>query len=412
MDNFLIFISLILFTFSGYVVWPSRYNVITHGYVAGGFISIVVPSLILDVPDKYPQNIVDLYTKVLVVGTLAFMPGLIAGFAFGRRITTNFSFDIMNTTGYEKRVIRITKTLMIVGVIGLTLSYLGMGFMPMFASEPIAAKLFRGQYQEPYLRVAILFRISFFLISTIMPIACIIWFKIRSKLFLFLIAAGVFLMIASLQRAGAFSGIVFAFIVIMSFKSRLKFAFLMVILVGVFTASSFFYYIVGVKTFKGDENIWEVIGASSPDIDDQLQFMVKFDQNPIWTYGQTMYGGLIPGHYKWNPSVYTLSIIASGRDVNDVGSGGLRLPLPLWGYVSFQWIGVILFSLLTGFFNGIFLGMLKSWIIKYESLIVRSTAIIAFAAVTAPFIGFTLLNMFFIPPALIMLFYLYRISWK
>jgi glycosyltransferase involved in cell wall biosynthesis len=53
--------------------------------------------------------------------------------------------------------------------------------------------------------------------------------------------------------------------------------------------------------------------------------------------------------------------------------------------------------------------MLKSWIIKYESLIVRSTAIIAFAAVTAPIVGFTLLNMFVIPPALIMLFYLYNL---
>jgi hypothetical protein len=301
---------------------------------------------------------------------------------------------------------------MIIGIIGLTVSYTGMGFMPVFAREPIAAKLFRGQYNAPYLRVAILFRISFFLISTIMPIACIIWYKIRSKVFFLLIMAGLFLMIASLQRSGAFSGIVFAFIIVMSFKSNFKFAILMVTLVGIFILSAFFYYIVGVKSFTGTEDKWAVIGASSPDIDDELQFMVKFDQEPVWTYGRTMYGGLIPGHYKWNPSVYTLSIIAPNRDVNDVGSGGLRLPLPLWGYVSFQWAGVILFSLLTGILTGAFLGILKTWIIKYESIIIRSTAIIAFAAVTAPIIGFTLLNMFFIPPALIMLFYLYRISWK
>jgi hypothetical protein len=319
------------------VVWPSRYNVITHGYVAGGFISIIVPSLILNVPDKYPQSVVDLYTRILVVGAIFFIPGLIAGFAYGRRVTTSFSFEIMRTVDYEERAIKITKVLMITGVLGLTLSYIGMGFMPLFAAEPIAAKLFRGQYQEPYLRVAILFRISFFLISTITPIACIIWYKIRSKIYLLLITAGLFLMIASLQRSGAFSGVVFAFIVIMSFKSRLKFAILMVILVGVFILSSFFYYIVGVKTFNGDENVWEVIGASSPDIDDQLQFMVNFDQNPVWTYGQTMYGGLVPGHYKWNPSVYTLSIIAPGRDVNDVGSGGVT--------VTFAFMGLCFFSM-------------------------------------------------------------------
>ena len=412
MNNFLIVISLTLFTFSGYLVWPSRYNVITHGFVAGGFISIIVPALILNVPDKFPAPIVDLYTRVLVLGIICYLMGLISGFVVGRRTSTNFSFEVMATKDYEERVVKITKGFMIAGIIGLIVSYAVMGFMPMFASEPIAAKLFRGQYQAPYLRIAVLFRVSFFIISTIMPISCIIWYRLRSSLFLFLILTGIFLMIASLQRAGAFSGVVFAFIMVMSFRSRIHFAVLMVLLVGVFVMSSFFYYIVGVKTFKGDENIWEVIGASSPDIDDQLQFMVRFDQEPVWTYGRTMYGGLIPGHYKWNPSVYTLNIIAPGQDVNDVGSGGLRLPLPLWGYVSFQWIGVILFSILTGFFSGIYIGLLKSWISKYESIIIRATAIIAFSAVAGPIMGFTLLNMFFLPPAVIMLFYLYRISWK
>lgn len=412
MNNFLIFVSLALFAFAGYLVWPSRYNVITHGFVAGGFISIFVPSVILNVPGKYPPDIVDLYTNVLLVGIITYIPAQTAGFFLGRRWPTKFSFDVMNPADYEQRVVRITKIFMCAGIIGLTLSYIGMGFMPVFAAEPIAAKLFRGQYQEPYLRVAVLFRVSFFLVSTIMPIACIIWYKYRSKLFLFLIASGVFLMIASLQRAGAFSGIVFAFIVIMSFKSRAHFVALMGILVFVFVLSSFFYYIVGVKTFQGDEDVWEVIGASAPDIDDQLQFMVKFDEAPVWTYGRTMYGGLIPGHYKWNPSVYTLSIIAPGRDVNEVGSGGLRLPLPLWGYVSFQWIGVIAFCVLTGFLNGVFLGFLKTWTMKYGSILIRATAIIAFGAVAGPIVGFTLLNMFFLPPAVIMLFYLFRIRWK
>ncbi|WP_428331687.1 hypothetical protein [Mucilaginibacter sp.] len=412
MDSFLIFVALTLFSFSGYIVWPSRYNVVTHGMVAGGFISIIVPALILGVPDNYPPAIVDLYTKVLVLGILFFLPALIIGFVIGRRLPTQFSFDIMTREAYEERAIKVTKIFMVIGVAGLIASYIGMGFMPMFAAEPIAAKLFRGQYQEPYLRVAILFRISFFLISTITPIACIIWYKKRSKLFLFLTSLGLFLMIASLERSGAFGGVVFAFIIVMSFKSRAHFVVLMVILIGIFVLSSFFYYIVGVRHFEGNENVWEVIGRSAPDIDDQMQFMVKFDQKPVWTYGRTMYGGLIPGHYEWNPSVYTLGIIAPGRDVNDVGSGGLRLPLPLWGYVSFQWLGVILFSFFTGLLTGVFIGILKSWVLKYDSIIIRATAIIAFGAVATPIVGFTLMNMFAIPPALIMLFYLYRISWK
>ena len=278
MNNFLIFISLTLFSFCGYVVWPSRYNVITHGTVAAGFISIIVPSVVLNIPDRYPEAIVDLYTRILVVGILFFLPGFIGGFLSGRRWITSFSFDVMETAAYENRVIRITRNLLIAGIVGLTISYSVMGFLPIFAREPIAAKLFRGPYQAPYLRVAVLFRVSFFLLSTIMPIACIIWYKIRTRLFLWLVISGIWLMIASLQRAGAFSGIVFAAILIMSFKSRTQFTILMVLLVGIFVMSSFFYYIVGIKTFKGDENVWEVIGASAPDIDDQLNFMEKFDQ--------------------------------------------------------------------------------------------------------------------------------------
>lgn len=411
MGAFLICITLLVLSLSGYILWPSRYNVIQHLGVGGSFVSIVVPALILNVQDEYPHGIVALYIKILVVGTIFFLIGSISGFIAGRGIKTNFSFDVMDPMVYEEKAISLTKYMMFVGIIGMVISYAVMGFIPMFAEDPISAKLFRGEYQAPYIRVAVLYRASFYILATIMPITCIIWYKYRSGVFFFAIIAALVLMAMSLTRSGAFMGVVIAFAIVMSFKSRIHFAILMVMLICVFVLSSFFYYIVGVRDFTGDKNVWEIITAGTPDIPDHLDFLVHFDESPVWTYGRTIYGGLIPGHYKWNPAVYTLVMVNPGKDINDIGSGGLRLPLPLWGYVSFSWVGVILFSLLTGFFGGVFLRVLKDMFNKFESILIRTIAIVAFGTVCGVIINFAQLSMYNLPPAFVSLFYLYRFKW-
>ena len=138
---------------------------VQHLSVGGSFVSIVVPAFILHVQDEYPPEIVDLYVQILLLGLLALLPGLIIGFILGKGRTSNFSFDIMGSTAYELRVINLTKTLLVIGIGGLVISYAVMGFVPLFAADPISAKLFRGPYQAPYLRVAVLYRASFFICS-------------------------------------------------------------------------------------------------------------------------------------------------------------------------------------------------------------------------------------------------------
>ena len=408
MNEYLIAGCLLIFSLNGYLIWPSRYNVVTHLQVGGCFVAIIVPALILHVQDAYRADAVDLYIKILVLGVISFLPGLFLGFYLLKGKKTRLSFDVMDPARYERRAISITRNLLYMGIAGLIISYMVMGFIPMFAADPISAKLFRGAYQAPYLRVAILYRSSFFILSTIVPIACVICYKYRSMLLFISLLAALVLMTISLARSQAFGGIVLAFAIIMALKSRFHFFLLMTTLIGLFVVSSFFYYIVGVRKMDPDVNVWEVITAGTPDIQDQLLFMERFQENPVFTYGRTIYGGLIPGHYKWNPSVYTLSVVAPTEDINEVGSGGLRLPLPMWGYVSFQWPGVILFSLITGFLAGIFMRMLKDWFKKFDSIVIRTIAVIIFGSVFGIFIGFVNLNMFLIPPAIVVLFYMYR----
>ena len=412
MDSFLICISLLILSLGSYIIWPSRYNVLQHLAVGGSFVSIVVPAMILNVQRVYPAPIVDLYIKILVIGTFSFLFGLVSGFITIRNVKTNFSFDVMDGALYEARVVKLTRNLMLIGIIGLVISYAVMGFIPMFAADPISAKLFRGQYQAPYIRVAVIYRSCFYILSTIIPIACIIWYKYKSKLFFFLVLAALVLMAISLTRSGAFMGVVIAFAIVMSFKSRLHFFFLMVVLIGVFVLSSFFYYLVGVRSYNDDKSVWEVITAGTPDITDHLDFLVRFDETPNWTYGRTVYGGLIPGHYEWNPAVYTLLMVNPGQDINDIGSGGLRLPLPVWGYVSFEWPGVILFCLITGFLSGWVIRMTKDMFIRHESIVVRTVILIAFGAVAGTFANFTQLLIYSLPPVIVSLLYLYRFRLK
>ncbi|WP_129715965.1 hypothetical protein [Pedobacter sp. SYP-B3415] len=412
MDNLIIFTSLLIFAFSSYIVWPSRQNVVSHLSVGGGFIAIFVPIVILNVKQDYPESVVALYVSVLLLGAVCYLPFFILGFAMAKGKTSKFTFDVLPEAVFEKRTVKLTQFLMLAGIAGLAISYAGMGFIPMFAKDPIAAKLFRAQYQAPYLRVAVLFRSSFYILATIMPIACIIWYKFRSGYFLLLVLAALVLMSFSLVRAGSFGGVVFAITIVMSLKSRKHFIILMFGIIGIFIMSSFFYYIIGVRTFTSNDNFWKILAAGSSDIQDQFEFLVKFEDNPVFTYGRTIYGGLIPGHYKWNPSVYTLSIIAPTEDINQVGSGGIRLPLPLWGYVSFKWIGVVLFCVSTGFLNGYFLRILKNWFAKFSSILIKTVCITAFGSIYGTIINFTQLNMFFMPPLVIILLYVYRFKWR
>lgn len=396
----------------GYILWPSRYNILPHLAVGGSFVSIVVPALILQVQDTYPSDIVSFYTTIITIGAIAYVLGNIYGFINGKGVRTSFSFDVMDSALYELRVIQITKKMMIIGIVGLVLSYMIMGFVPMFAENPIAAKLFRGPYQEPYSRVSILYRASFYIVATIMPIACIIWYRYRSKMFLFLVLAVLVLMAVSLQRSGAFMGIVLAFAIVMSIKSRAHFVVLMIILISVFVFSAFFYYLIGINNYREDLNVWQIISAGTPDISDHLDFLAHFDQNPVWTYGRTIYGGLIPGHYEWNPAVYTLTMVNPGADINEIGSGGLRLPLPVWGYVAFGYPGAILFSLITGILGGYFLRILKDIFLRFDSIVIRTIGLVAFGTVVNIIVNFTQLNMFLLPPAFVCLFYLYRFRIK
>ncbi|MDB4903550.1 MAG: hypothetical protein JWQ63_2831 [Mucilaginibacter sp.] len=416
MQGVLIFFCSSIFMCGTYLVWPSRYNVMAHLNVGFIFIAYFVPAIILKDQNEFSDDIVSLYVLILLIGATCFVIGLYTGFLIKPVRLSNFSFTFLDKEIYKKRIIKVTRMFLIAGLSGLFFAYLLMGFVPAFASDPVAAKFFRGVYQVPFY-VSIIYYSSFFILTTITPISIIIWYTNKKKnLFLIGSIAAVTLMMVSLSRGPAFSGIVLAVAIIMSFKNKRTFWLLIILLISIYLFSSVFYFIVGVRNFadvntnfKDDHPFWRVISAGTIDIQDQLNFLDFFDKDPIWTYGRTILGGLVPSHYIWNPSVFTLRVTRPGEDVTTLISGGLRLQMPMWGYVSFQWIGVVVFCFLSGFIKGLLLKFSKYWIYKSQSILIATVVIVINISIFAQASEFFTLSIYALPPAVVLIFYAFRV---
>lgn len=420
MQGILIFICSSVFWCGSYLVWPSRYNIQAHISIGFVLLAYFIPAIVLSDQNDYPFQLVNLYASIIFIGAICYVIGLYLGFMV-KPVKTNFSFEILSLNDYNERVERITKIFMLIGVIGMVLGFAMMGFVPMFASDPLAAKFFRNQYNVPFY-TSIVYLSAYTILVTIVPISFIIWYKKKSKIFfLVLTVFAVGLLSMSLARGSAFTGIVYAGLIIMAFKSRTHFFISIILLISVYALSSVFYFIIGVRDmteliggrdFKSDHIIWRVLSSGTIDLSDQLTFLQRFEEKPIWTYGRTIYGGLIPGHYEWNPSVYSLRVLYPNEDVTDLISGGLRLPAPIWGYVSFQWPGVIIFCFLSGLGKGFVLKYLKTWIFNYRSILISTVLIFITINLFDLLTSFYYLSIYTLPPAIILLFYLYRIKFK
>lgn len=380
------------------------------------FIAYFIPTIILKDQNDYPDDIVSLYTLILAVGAICYVIGLYSGFIIKPVHFSNFSFSVLDVDNYKAKIIRVTDTFMKIGICGLILAYAMMGFVPAFAADPVSAKFFRGDYQVPFY-VSIVYYSSFFILTTITPIAIVAWYSNRKKKkFLFGAIFAVALMTVSLSRGPAFSGLVLAIAIILSFKNRWTFILLILMLFSIYLLSSVFYFVVGVRdltevsgSFKDDHVIWRIISAGTVDITDQLNFMDFFNKDPLWTYGRTVFGGLVPSHFAWNPAVYTLRVTRPGEDITTLVSGGLRLPAPLWGYVSFQWIGVAVFCFLSGLLKGLLLKFTKFWIFKSKSLLIAAVIIVVNISIFAQIADFFTLSIYALPPVFVLVFYVFSV---
>jgi hypothetical protein len=414
----LIFFSLSILSIGTYIIWFSRYNIMAHLELAFIFTRYFVPIFMVDSVANFDSNVLNLYTSIIATGAVCYVIGLIMGNMLPLIKFKPYTWQVLSEDEYTDRVIKLTRYFFYFGVAGFIISYAIMGFIPMFASEPLNAKFFRGQYQAPYMRAAILFRIANYVMYSLPPLLLVIWYERRKKIYLLYLLIVVLFIATTLTRGNILTGVLIASGVICAYKKHL-FKYYIISTTFIFSLGSISFYLIGLITNNDaligmyeTGNIFETIALGAPDVIDHLNFLRDFDNHPIYTYGRTFYGGLIPGHYEWNPSVWALSVTNPTDDVNEITSGGLRLPLPLWGYVSFSWPGVVIISLISGIVYGYVIKAVKKMISETNNVLVLTVIILVYVNVYNQAAMFYLLNMYGLPVVLFTSFYMFRFRWK
>lgn len=349
-----------------YLVWRSRWNIPTH--IAAGFCvtAYVIPGLFTDVWDNFPASTVEFFIQVNLLGAFALCVGVLLGSFFTKRYVSAPSQSTSSLTTNAAPLIKRVITVVTPCVIGLCIAYAVMGFIPMFAEDPFSAKQFKGVYRDSYYRVAYLFRFCFSIIQSSIPILmALAWYK-RSRYLVFLSLSAFAVIFISLARGATATGVLF-FLGIVAATKRGGLAWYIPLVLLIFPFGSVFYYVLGqvleVQALRSGyigETFSEFISNGAPDIWDQLDWFHGFIQGNYFSMGRTIFGGLVPGNYPWNPQVWTLTYNNVGADISEMVTGGLRLSTAEWGYANFGWLGVVLIPLLSGLFNGAMLEKLKN----------------------------------------------------
>ena len=257
-------------------------------------------------------------------------------------------------------VTRFSYVVALLTILLFSISFWGMDSIPAFADNPLLAKFGGGEYNESYRYVAVFYR-SALILATISVIMLLLrWGISRHKyIIIFLLLALFLCMVLSLRRSLVFGGFFTVLFSYMALQSKVRYGTVVLVYFLIFLLGSasndIFFYLIGLQ----DAVSWEAVFRGVPDIADQVWFLTAWnDGHWDYTYGFTLIGGLVPFNFDYNMGAYTLKVI--GSQAGETASGGFRLPLPILGYISFGWIGVVLFTALSAYIEGSVLFALKN----------------------------------------------------
>jgi hypothetical protein len=375
-----------------YILWPSSKNIIFYRllpfYV---FAYAGVPFFLTD--DSIVtyrlngDNIVSLIT-ILSIGTVFYIGSLIYNYKYYNKLEIwvinkidNINLKPLN----EFRVSLMILLLAVSAIIFYIYSYSKMGFIPLMADDWMMAKYFGGEYQETYRGVAHFFRTALNLYSITTPFLIIYLFSGKNKLFksfvFILLVMIMSLTLLTMRRGNLAEPLILMTLLFSVYYKNGKYlifticCYFLIFALGS-SANELIYY------FQGESNTIDisVILTGVPDITDLLWFWDRFIYDKYdFSYGKTIYGGLIPYHYDWNPAVLTKLVIGADKTV---GSGGFRIPFQVEGYYTFGVVGTIIWSLYAGYVDALQLKLYKYAIINITNGFYRFYLTIFFINIT------------------------------
>lgn len=298
------------------------------------------------------DEILEFYAVILLISTVVYIVFFVWGFfskgyIFKKIKDLYLFFDTDNIN-------KICSTGFFIGIITVLLfvvSFYGIGFIPIFADNPFAAKYMSGEYQEAYRSFAIPYRLALNLSNIAIILLIIDFFRKKRMMNIILILSILVCLIFTMRRGMIVNGLVLLIFSYMAYQSKWKFSITVVIYMVVLILGSasndIFLYSIGLKNDLDLTSIFR----GAPDLADQLYFLQHWIGD-YWdnTWGLNYVGALIPYHSEYNLAVITLNVI--GATAGEVASGGFRLPIPIISYIAYGWIGVIIIPALASYISG------------------------------------------------------------
>lgn len=334
----------------------------------------LIIAYVLGVVFLYSEGLFEHQVSPLVIDSMSYaatfaLPFICLGvfvgyFSSATRKLCSLTFRCRAPTFWE----RANQYINMLALMGISLVILGFylfDYIPLLADNPIAAKYGANEYVDAYKRGVVPYRLGLFLLIFITPFLIFnvyLRFSFVSATLLFLV---VVLAVLSMRRGSFGFPILFSMFAIFAvYKKGVFLPFYILLFVGLFFFAASLHAILMIYLGRFDAVTIKTLVYGMPDVKDLIWFYSAFERRELdYALGRTIYGGLIPNHYTYNPGVFTKLVIGG---TSYEASGGFRLPHFTWGYVNFSYIGSVFYGLV----QGITIGFLVYWskmLKKYRS---------------------------------------------
>lgn len=305
--------------------------------------------------NKISNDIVREFTMIILIGTIVLNIFMIITFKFLKKKKYKFGIEKFLVVFKNKNLEKFLVLTIILGYLLLGFAFYKMGFIPILEDDP-NAKYMTGSFRDSYISVAQYFRLALIIIPQSTFLYNIVSYINRKKITIcsILVTMISFLLLMLTNRRGV-AGIIlvqYAFMLIMIIKNK-KIKISLLFFINLFYVFGILFNPIRL-VIMGDYSFSPLglIFDSVPDISDNLMIFNKLKMNEFFSYGRTIFGGLIPYKYPWNPANYSLILLTGS---SDVASGGIRFIESIYAY-SFG--GMILFFpvlIIKGIINGVML---------------------------------------------------------
>ena len=338
------------------LLWPRRDNILAYRQVGIYASTVLVPLLGATSLGAFAPHLLDVYARLLIVGALAFVVGLLIGAQVGRagRRSDRTSFGHPLDAGMAwQTVYRRARILGTGAAVTLFGSFVLLGYVPLLAADRLSAKYGVGLYADGFARGRLAYHFALGLASIIFPVLLIVAWRRRTFVDVALCGLVAVGLAASLSRGDFASGplLVGAALAI---ERRTRPTLIVAGVCLLFLAGSLSNELIFEKSRSGGASLSTRLAAGADDVRDHLLFINGFErEGSQFTNGRTITAKLLPGSDPArDPSTYAIRLTTGLQDTSLLASGGIRLPAPLWGFVSFGFPGAAAFCVISGLFIG------------------------------------------------------------